>query len=549
MRIIYLFTLLILSCFFVSINCSEFHYVETSKGKVLGKQTESNLVEYLGIRYAQPPTGAYRFQPPQDLETDSYPLQFDSVSGSQPGNDCPQPSQVDGKPYGDEDCLFLNVWTPAGVNNTSNLPVFFFIHGGGLFLGTGYDRRWGNPYRYASEHNIVAVTLNYRLGLLGFLALEALDHADQRGISGNYGFLDQLKALQWVQDNIKQFGGDPNQVTIGGQSAGGFSVLALTSSKLSEGLFQRGIAMSAAPGLFQTQKEASKDNLKAFVPNTACKGMAGNDLIKCLYQLDWEDFVTGLEECPDCGQPYWGFPKYPQVVKYPLAVVDGYFLDNSFNKTFKNDLNQKVDLIISWLTEEIDLSPSKVILDYSKEQYQDLVTNYFDQFKKGLGSQVYNLYPFENYDNPQQGYDQISSEIAIGCQLISHVQSLAKNLEKHNKNVYMYISPQRPQYDYCSNQNYCARYAYHGFDQISSFNDSISIQLGDSDLQFGNNIRWFFADFIRNGYISDPAWMPYQYNQNITWLQYPEPELIPNPKIDKCNFWSQNGFDQWEYQL
>ncbi|EDO25969.1 predicted protein, partial [Nematostella vectensis] len=134
-----------------------------------------------------------------------------------------------------EDCLFLNVFRPAGTKATKDLPVMVFIHGGGYYRGSGdvYD---GTPL--AAYNDVIVVTMNYRLGLLGFLHVAGTD------VTGNYAMYDQILALKWVQQHIGCFGGDPSQVTLFGQSAGGASVLLLTLSPLSKGLFKRAILES-----------------------------------------------------------------------------------------------------------------------------------------------------------------------------------------------------------------------------------------------------------------------------------------------------------------
>ena len=130
-----------------------------------------------------------------------------------------------------EDCLYLNVWTPAS-DPSAELPVMVWIHGGGLTLGWGHQS--GYDGTNFAERGIVLVSINYRLGPLGFLAHPALSEESANGVSGNYGFLDQLAALQWVQRNITQFGGDPDNVTIFGESAGGTSVNALVAREMAK---------------------------------------------------------------------------------------------------------------------------------------------------------------------------------------------------------------------------------------------------------------------------------------------------------------------------
>src|SRR5579871_1690252 len=187
---------------------------------------------FLGIRYAQPPVGTLRWRPPQAPN----PGQGSIVAGAF-GHTCTQ-----GRTATDsEDCLFLNVYTPSSANKHSRLPVFVWIHGGALVNGAGSDY---DPEVMVANNNIIVVTINYRLGSLGFLAASVLaapqaDAFENAGDAGNYGLMDQQFALAWVQRNIAAFGGDPAAVTIGGESAGGLSVSSqLASTNTGRGLFR-----------------------------------------------------------------------------------------------------------------------------------------------------------------------------------------------------------------------------------------------------------------------------------------------------------------------
>ncbi|GAA4136707.1 carboxylesterase/lipase family protein [Leifsonia shinshuensis] len=209
-------------------------YVTTDAGRVHGLANGS-VHEFRGIPYAAPPTGELRWRSPQPAahwtgtrETTAYPPV------------CPQNAP---SPNGSsEDCLYLNVTSPAAASSDSKpLPVIVFIHGGGFAIGEGADY---DATKLAAKGAVV-VTVDYRLGLLGFLAHPALAERPG-GPAGNYGLQDQQAALRWVQNNIRQFGGDPRHVAIDGQSAGGLSVLAQLASPSAAGLFQSAIVESGA---------------------------------------------------------------------------------------------------------------------------------------------------------------------------------------------------------------------------------------------------------------------------------------------------------------
>ena len=148
----------------------------------------------------------------------------------------------EGDPMRSEDCLYLNVWTPASGKTDAKLPVAFWIHGGAFMGGFGYEKEFdGEAF---ARRGVVLVTINYRLGLLGFMAHPALSKESEHGVSGNYGLLDQIAALDWVRENIAQFGGDPDNITIFGQSAGAMSVRCLVASPLTKGKIARAIIQS-----------------------------------------------------------------------------------------------------------------------------------------------------------------------------------------------------------------------------------------------------------------------------------------------------------------
>jgi carboxylesterase type B len=207
--------------------------VHTDKGKISGARSDG-VDSFLGVPYAAPPVGALRWRPPQP------PAAWTGVrAATQYGDRCAALASTNGARSDSEDCLFLNVQRPTGVAAGRRLPVYVFIHGGGLVNGSS-NQAGGD--KIVRETNAVVVSMNYRLGVFGFLGLPGLSHAGE----GNYGFLDQQAALRWVQRNIAAFGGDPRQVTLGGESAGAFSVCAHLVARSSRGLFARAMMQSGS---------------------------------------------------------------------------------------------------------------------------------------------------------------------------------------------------------------------------------------------------------------------------------------------------------------
>jgi para-nitrobenzyl esterase len=215
--------------------------VNAPAGPVRGEALETVNV-FRGLPYALPPTGWRRWRPPAEM-----PGWRETRDATQFGAACHQPIARGESIYaGDaptmsEDCLFLNVWAPKEARNA---PVFVWIHGGALNTGTGSEAMYDGA-RMAASQGMVVVSINYRLGVLGYLAHPELSKESRRNISGNYGLLDQVAALKWVRANIAAFGGDPDKVTIAGESAGALSVMYLMASPEARGLFHRAIAQSA----------------------------------------------------------------------------------------------------------------------------------------------------------------------------------------------------------------------------------------------------------------------------------------------------------------
>jgi para-nitrobenzyl esterase len=213
---------------------------KTSEGEVVGF-VAANAATWLGIPFAQPPVGELRWRAPLPPEPRQGPLEALALGAMCPQNRSPFSvlSGDDGPPVaGSEDCLYLNIYAPTDARG---LPVMFWIHGGGNTFGSGGEYVGAN---LASSQKVVVVTINYRMGPMGWFAHPALATGDPRDDSGNYGTLDIIRALEWTRDNIAAFGGDPGNVTVFGESAGGGNTLAMMASPLARGLFHRAIVQS-----------------------------------------------------------------------------------------------------------------------------------------------------------------------------------------------------------------------------------------------------------------------------------------------------------------
>ncbi len=222
----------------VQVMAADVTEVQLESGRLKGA-ANGNVVAFKGIPFAAPPTGANRWRPPQPVAPWSEVRQATDY-----GPDCMQlPFPSDAAPLGSkpsEDCLYMNVWTPA--KRSSALPVMVWFYGGGFVNGGSSPAVYDGSH--FAERGLVLVSFNYRVGRFGFFAHPALSKEDPSAPLANYAFMDQIAALKWVRRNVEQFGGDPNNVTIFGESAGGMSVLTMLTSPMSRGLFQKAIIES-----------------------------------------------------------------------------------------------------------------------------------------------------------------------------------------------------------------------------------------------------------------------------------------------------------------
>jgi para-nitrobenzyl esterase len=305
--------------------------VKTAQGAVHGKLINDGKVRaYSGIPYAAPPVGDLRWKAPQP------PAKW---SGVRDATDfaarCPQwPIWAD---YifldtgPSEDCLHLNVYSPVAANRASRLPVMFWIHGGGYAAGAGSEPRYTNSQ--LPLHGVVLVTIDYRMGVFGFLASEDLEK-EGGGSAGNYGLMDMVAGLRWVKRNIAEFGGDPNNVTIFGESAGSFAVSTLMAVPEAQGLFDKGIGESGADfngviGAGALAERAKRD--QAWVDSLGVKNLA---------ELRAMPMDKLLDEAKKKGIIGFG------------PVVDGRFLPEQTTKIYAAGKQAHVPLLAGWNRDE-----------------------------------------------------------------------------------------------------------------------------------------------------------------------------------------------------
>jgi para-nitrobenzyl esterase len=343
--------------------------VTTTAGAVEGRR-EGTLHVFKGVPYAAPPVGPARWKPPGEMA----PWQG-TKTATEFGPACTQPSHMNAGIYTNdlrptsEDCLTLNIWAIAGANHA---PVFVWIHGGALLTGSSRESIYDGA-RLAA-HGIVVVSINYRLGALGYLAHPQLSAESPLGISGNYGLLDQIAALKWVQRNIRAFGGDAANVTIAGESAGGLSVMYLMASPDARGLFSKAIAESAYM--------ISTPELKVHKFGAPAAEEAGSKLAAALHATDIASLRAMDAQALIDASAAAGFA--------PFGVVDGHVLPRQLVDVFDRGEQAPVPVLAGFNSGEIRsltfLAPPPPA---SAAEYEQIIrTRYAD-----LAAEFLRLYP------------------------------------------------------------------------------------------------------------------------------------------------------------
>lgn len=397
--------------------------VTVESGKLQGTTNADHSVRiFKGIPFAAPPVGHLRWKAPQAPK---------SWTGVRPadkfGSACLQ-TNVFGDIYfrdaqPSEDCLNLNIWIPAETSN-KNLPVFLWFYGGGFVAGANSEPRYDGEA--LAKKGVIVVEPNYRLGVFGFLSYPELAKESGHNSAGNYGLLDQVAALQWVVNNISAFGGDPHNITIGGESAGSLSVSALMASPLSRNLFQKALGES---GAFFPVGPASGMQLKP-VEETAQAGLHFAESIgaKSLAELRAKSGEDLLQAAAKISRGM-AFPFHPN--------VDGYFLPTDVKAIFSRGEQSKVPLLAGWNADEgkmfVLMNPQKPTAKSFEEMAHARFGNAATQFLQ--------LYPADTDQEALRSAEAYSGDDFIA---FSTWKWLDMQLKTGNSPVYQYLFAQIP---------------------------------------------------------------------------------------------------------
>ncbi len=490
--------------------------VRVETGVVRGTDDGNGVRAFLGIPYAAPPVGSLRWRPPEPA------LQWDGVrDGSVAGQKCPQNTVIT-PGGGAEDCLFLNVWTPSPAPHDA--PVMVWIHGGAFIFGSGGDVFYAGS-ELARTRGVVVVTINYRLGGLGFLAHPGLAAEDGRNSSGNYGLLDQLAALEWVQRNIDQFGGDPKQVTLFGESAGGFSTCVHYASDTTD-LFARAIIESGAcssAGLEQTREKAEADGI-ALAEKLGC---AGGDAIACMRAKTDFEILDATALPPIMEQMPGGF-FYGEAPANTLPNLDGVVLPATIESRFAAGDFAPRPLIIGANRDEGTLFHTSFLsnLVADEAQYRAALARRFGDANVDA---IVAQYPVASFPTPNAALAEVSGDAFFVCPARRNAREIAKVSP-----VYAYAF-ERP----LENQLLGDLGAFHSSEIPFVFGiDAFPLGKIGAATGLADQMQLYWTTFARtadpNG--SGPAWP--RYDDGDTLLVLDEPITTrTGHKAARCDFW------------
>lgn len=444
--------------------------VTLQEGKIRGAILSSGVLAFKGIPYAEPPVDELRWQPPVPKK------KWNGIKNAMAfGSRSPQRNTYDDMVFRSaeesEDCLYLNIWKPQIVNGKS-LPVVVYIHGGGFSSGDGSEPRYDGESMVSK--GVIFITINYRLSVFGFLAHASLSKESKRGSSGNYGLQDQNEALHWVKRNISAFGGNPDQITIAGESAGSMSVSAQMCSPLSKGLFHGAIGQSGSVLGFEPPVSLANAEKIGEEFAKAC----GANSIDELRKIPTKELLKRSKD-------YW----------FPLTI-DGYFFVEQPLITYTYGRQMDVPLLAGWNTAERSMN---TILSNQKptvENYRAGAEKLFTSKSK----EILALYPA----TADEQVAQLATDLASD-RFISY--STWKWIDVHSKTngypVYRYLfSRKRPTFIGQGSHNADVMGAVHASDieyALGNLNLNKRYKWESEDFETSKVFQSYLVNFIKSG--------------------------------------------------
>ncbi|AVP97452.1 hypothetical protein C7S18_09690 [Ahniella affigens] len=496
------------------------------EGLLHGKALSPNGAQFLAIPFAAPPVGALRWRAPQAPAARTMPRDATAV-----GSACPQRATSEGQfpstfTLLSEDCLQLNVWTPE-LNRNARRPVMVWFHGGGLTQGSAAELKPDRTLLYdgakLADDGVVVVSANYRLGPLGFMAMnEFAGESPDHPTAGNYGLLDQIAALHWVQANIAEFGGDPNRVTIFGESAGGLSVCSLMASPLASGLFQRAIMQSGGCRRQLPALNSAPAGLEsAFAQGARVIGLAGcsdaSDRRECMRAVSWQRLI-------EVTQPTVGFGRQGEDF---LHAVDQYALLEAPGLAIASGRAARVPLIVGINNDEMTTLLPVSSRPATTEAYEATIRQLFPT----INAQVLAQYPAAAYPEPWYAYADLLDDLQFACP----ARAYSANHAATGNPVWRYV------YTHVFAGPNAALGAFHGADIAFVFGTLTNPTTQQADLTAQIQRQWtrFAATGDPNGG-TDPVW-PKRLADDDQALELDTERrgVLRNYRQTYCDFWSR----------
>ncbi|CAH1790154.1 unnamed protein product [Owenia fusiformis] len=457
--------------------------------------TAKPIYAFRGIPYAAPPVGDLRFRAPQTAE-----LWIGELDGTAHGPICPQ-TRID---IMSEDCLLLNIWTPT-LEVNQNLSTLVWIHGGSFQWGSGNSR---SGTELASFEDVIVVTINYRLAVMGFFT------TGDANAPGNVGLMDAQMAIQWLRTHIGRFGGDPDSITIFGESAGGMAVSALVLSPSSQGLFKRAISQSGtltAPNRANPWTTAASQS-RTIAEILGCAWTSTEAVVECMRGLDWEDIEyhgTGIQPYPAIDGtwlPDWPFNMYNMGEFNRIDYLLGYNRDEGYFFIFGADPNR----------------------ENIRELFRAYIARYYNENVDAITEAVLQEYVDFNQTDPDY-YVFAYSNLIGECSYNGPSNDVARKTAALYPNVYMYHFNHRP--GWSSNSDWVT--ATHGDEIPFVFGAPFSASGGSYTEQgraLSRQMMSYWANFAKTGNPNGaglPTW-PRVTCQNIDYM-----ELVYNPRAEQ----------------
>lgn len=527
----------------LGMNCAVAAIVEpvrTEAGLLSGVPgRDASITVFKGVPFAAPPINELRWRGPQP------PLSWHGVrKADRFGSICPTP-----RPAGEsmsEDCLFLNVWTGAS-SSSERRPVMVWLHGGGFLTGSGSDPL--HDGEGLARKGVVLVTINYRMGALGFLATPELSKESGHDASGNYGLLDEIAALQWIQTNIAAFGGDPKRVTLFGHSAGAGSVNFLSMSPLAKGLFQQALAESQVrypQDLELRYLSMSWRSLQAAeAAGRSYAASHGATSLRELRALPWQKLIEG-SDAPDA-DVYTGSSARPPLFR---PVIDGWVVPKNFSQTFAQRTHNAVTFVTGNNLDEGGAAPESAFAmlrasDSSRPQLRIgspnpnvTLKDFIAAAKLKFGpmaDEFLKLYPAATDDEAARANnDAIRDNSRVSTYLWAEAWT-----KEYGKPVYTYFwthAPPGPEHD--------RRGAYHGSEINYAFNNLYATDKPwtDEDRRIADIMSSYWAQYAATGNPNGnglPRWPAFDPRSPVVMALGDRFGAIPVADAARLDFWKR----------